>query len=244
MSGPSVAIVVPVLNEAAVVVASLRRLRRDFPECELVVVDGGSTDATVELASPHAPVLTSRAGRAAQMNAGANATSASDVLWFIHADVTVDPQALTHIRASLEDPKVVGGGLSLAFDGHSVCLDYLAWSSNQRARHQQWIFGDQALFVRRAVFDTLGGFPDLPIMEDLELSRRLKRLGRLAVVDATSTASARRFTAHGTWSMIAWMQYLKALYLVGVDPHAVSRRYSSGPPSLRQSWRRLIWQHS
>lgn len=242
MTERSVTIVMPVLDEAPAITESLRRLRRDFPECEAVVVDGGSRDATVDLASPHARVLTSRAGRAAQMNAGAQAAS-GDVLWFIHADVTVGPEALNQIRAALDDGAVVGGGLSLRFDCRSIGLDYLAWSSNLRARHQQWIFGDQALFVRRSVFDAVGGFPDLPIMEDLELSRRLKRLGRLEVIHATSTASARRFLAQGTWPMIAWMQYLKALYLLGVDPHMISRRYSDGPPSLRQSWRRRTWQH-
>lgn len=227
----SIAMIVPVLDESQRIVAALERLRRDFPGCELVVVDGGSADDTAALASPYARVLQSAPGRARQMNAGAQATS-SEVLWFVHADTEIDPDALDQIRAALADERTVGGGLSLRFDRRSVGLDYLAWSSNQRARYLHWIFGDQAMFVRRRAFDALGGFPELPILEDLELSRRLRGLGHLTVIEATSTASARRFVEHGTWPMIAFMQYLKALYFLGVDPEVVRRRYVAGPPSL------------
>jgi rSAM/selenodomain-associated transferase 2 len=228
----SVALVVPVLNEATIVEATLRRLERDFAACELVVVDGGSTDGTGRLASAYARVIETEQGRAGQMNAGAAATT-SDVIWFVHADTTIDSAALDQMRASLEDDSVVGGGLSLRFDRRSAGLDYLAWSSNLRARRLGWVFGDQAMFVRRATFEALGGFADLPLMEDLELSRRLKNVGNVVLLEATSTASARRIAQHGTWSMITFMQYLKALYLLGVDPEHIARRYQAGPPSLR-----------
>lgn len=236
----SVAIVVPARNEADRIVATITRLRADFPTAELVVVDGSSTDQTAELAAELVPVLSSSPGRARQMNAGALATS-SDVLWFVHADVTVDRQALAQLRTVLADPAVIGGGCTLRFDARSLGLTYLAWSSTQRARRLHQVFGDQALFVRRAAFDALGGFPDLPIMEDLELSRRLARRGRVVVLDATATASARRFVAHGTWSMIVYMQYLKALYFAGVDPERIARRYGVGPPWLRLDTRTNRW---
>ena len=228
-----VAIVVPTLDEADRIVAALRRLRRDFPDCELVVVDGGSCDATVSLAASEARVLHSPPGRAVQMNAGASFTSAP-VLWFVHADCCIDPEALGQVRAALADPEVVGGGLSLRFDRRSAGLDYLAWSSNKRARHLHQVFGDQAMFVRREAFETLGGFPEIAIMEDLELSRRLARLGRLAVLPATSTASARRLLEHGTLSMIAFMQVLNACYFLGLPPGRIERLYRVGPP-----WNRL-----
>lgn len=229
----SVTIVVPVRNEAANIVDAVRRLTRDFPDADVVVVDSGSEDGTAELAASYCRVLRSRPGRAVQMNAGAAATR-SDVIWFVHADVEVDPGALEEMRNALRDARVVGGGLSLRFDRRSRGLDYLAWSSTRRARHLHQIFGDQAMFVRRRIFDELGGFPDLAIMEDLELSRRLARLGRVAVLDATATASARRFAEHGTWSLIAYMQYLKLLYFVGVDPEGIAARYRSGPPWVRR----------
>lgn len=227
----AVSIVVPVLNEAATIEAALTRLRGDFAGCELIVVDGGSTDGTAELAHAWASVVRAPRGRARQMNEGARHTR-GDVLWFVHADTVLHPAALGQLRAALADPDVVGGGLSLRFDRRSRALDYLAWISNHRARRLHHIFGDQAMFVRRAVFEELGGFPDLPLMEDLELARRLHRRGRLAVLPATSTASARRFTQHGTWRMIAFMQYLKLLYFAGVDPESIHRRYAAGPPRL------------
>lgn len=224
----SVSIVVPVLNEAPIVGDALRRLRRDFPDCELIVVDGGSTDGTADLARPHARVVGTEAGRARQMNEGARGTS-GDVIWFVHADTVIDPDALAQMQVALADPAVVGGGLTLRFDRHTPALDYLARVSTVRARRLHQIFGDQALFVRRVTFDRLGGFPALPLMEDLELSRRLHRVGRTVVLTATSTAASRRLTQHGTVRMIAFMQYLKLLYLVGASPERIRLRYEAGP---------------
>lgn len=228
-----VSVIVPVLNEEATVQAALSRLCRDFPDCELIVVDGGSTDATVELAMPYATVVHSACGRAKQMNEGAR-LAGGDVLWFVHADTAIDPAALGQIHACLTNPDTVGGGLTIRFDRRTPGLNYLARTSNARARRLHHVFGDQAMFVRRTVFDELGGFPDLAIMEDLEMSRRLHRRGRLCLLPATSTASSRRFTAHGTWRMIAFMQYLKLLYFVGIDPELIRARYAAGPRLTRR----------
>jgi rSAM/selenodomain-associated transferase 2 len=192
-----------------------------------VVVDGGSRDGTPELAALLARVIRCERGRARQMNEGARHTT-GEVLWFVHADTAVEAAALGQLRAALADPTVAGGGLTLRFDRRSMGLDWLARTSNARARRLHWIFGDQAMFVRRSMFEALGGFPELPIMEDLEISRRLARAGRLVLLPATSTASARRFEAHGTWRMVAFMQYLKALYFAGVDPETIRRRYETG----------------
>lgn len=229
-----VSIIVPVRNEATVIAPALRRLRRDFPDCELVVVDGGSTDGTPELAYPLAAVIRSEPGRARQMNTG-TAHTTGEVLWFVHADTHVDPAALGQLRAALADAGVVGGGLTIRFDRDTAALRFLAWSSTQRARRLHQVFGDQAMFVRRSVFQALGGFPDLPLMEDLELSRRLHRAGRLVVLPAVCTASTRRFDAHGTVRMIAFMQYLKLLYFAGVDPARIAERYAAGPGPIRRA---------
>lgn len=220
-------IIVPVLNEAERIEACVRRLRTDFPDCELVVVDGGSTDGTAELAARHTRIVSTGCGRARQMNAGAGATS-GQVLWFVHADCVVPADALPRMQVALADPTVVGGGLWIRFDQRSAGLEWLRVTSNLRARRLGLIFGDQAVFVRRAVFDGLGGFPDLPLMEDLEMSRMLRRRGRLVVLDTTVTASARRIVAHGPWRMTALMQWLKLLYLLGVDPEVIRRRYERG----------------
>jgi rSAM/selenodomain-associated transferase 2/rSAM/selenodomain-associated transferase 1 len=227
-AGPTVSIVVPALNEAGVIDAALARLRRDFPACELIVADGGSSDETPVVAARYAHVVGCEPGRAAQMNAGAGWAS-GDVLWFIHADTRVDPAALWQISAALQDPAVVGGGLRLRFDQPGFAMRYVACTSNLRARWLHWVFGDQAMFIRRSAFDAVGGFPCLPIMEDLEISRRLHRRGRLAVLPAAATTSARRFTAHGTWRTLAFMQYLKLLYFTGTDPQQISDMYRAGP---------------
>lgn len=223
----AVSIVVPTFNEVARIEPCLRRLRSDFPGCELVVVDGGSADGTAELAARHACTIRRAAGRATQMNAGA-AVSSGDILWFIHADCTVSPGALELLHRALLDPDVVGGGLRLGFDQRSVGLNYLAASSNVRARRLGWIFGDQAMFVRRDVFDSVGGFPVLPLMEDLEMSRILRRRGRLVVLPTVVTASARRLVEQGVWRMTVLMQLLKLQYLLGVDPERIRRRYEAG----------------
>lgn len=228
-----VSIVVPVLNEAGTIGDSLRRLQREFPECDLVVVDGDSTDGTYEAAAAVARTIRSPRGRAVQMNTGAAACT-GDVLWFIHADTAPDPAAYEQIRDAMADPRVVGGGLSLRFDRRTPSLHFLASASTARARRLHQIFGDQAMFIRRSVFDELVGFPLMPLMEDLEMSRRLHRRGRLVVLDATCMASARRFEQHGTVSMIAFMQWLKLQYYVGVPPDVLSRSYRAGPP-----WRRV-----
>lgn len=224
----SVSIIVPALNEAAIIAGILRRLHADFPGCELIMVDGGSTDGTADLAAPLAIVIAGRPGRARQMNTGA-AHATGDVLWFVHADTHVGPAALEQLRAALADPQVVGGGYAIRFDRDTPALRFLARSSTWRAHRLHQVFGDQALFVRRSVFQTLGGFPDLPIMEDLEMSRRLYRAGRLVVLPAICTASARRFEAHGTIRTIAFMQYLKLLYFAGVDPARIAAGYARGP---------------
>lgn len=224
---PSVAIVVPALNEEAGIGACLRRLRAAFPECAVVVADGGSSDRTAELAAPHATVVRSDRGRARQMNAGAAKTS-SDVLWFVHTDCTVAPEALAELRAALADPRVVGGGLRIRFDARTPGCEFLRVTSNWRARVLGQVFGDQAMFVRRDVFDALGGFPEMPLMEDYEMSRRLRARGRLVVLRAETTASARRILAHGPWRMTVLMQWLKLQYVAGVDPERIRRRYERG----------------
>jgi hypothetical protein len=156
------------------------------------------------------------------------------VLWFHHADTRADPAALDQLRAALADPRVVGGGLTLRFDRRTPALAWVAMTSTARAKRLHQVFGDQAMFVRRDVFDRLGGFPDLPLMEDFEFSRRLARVGRLAILPATSTASARRFDEHGTLRLLAFMQVIKLRYLAGADPADLARRYAAGPPRLRR----------
>ncbi len=223
-----VSIIVPVLNEATTLGATLQRLSSEFPGCELLVADGGSTDGTPEVAAPWATVISTGPGRARQLNAGA-AAATGEVFWFVHADTRPEPAALDQLRAALSDPRVVAGGCSIRFDADTPALRYLAWASNRRARGLGQIFGDQAMFIRRDTFHDLGGFGDLALMEDLEFSRRVRRAGSLVLLPATVTASARRFTTHGTARMMVFMLYLRLRYTLGTDPELLRRRYEAGP---------------
>lgn len=236
---PSTAIIIPVLHEATNISSALERLHQDFPNCELIVVDGGSSDETASLARKYARVITSMPGRARQMNCGAAATT-SDVLWFVHADVEIQPNSLDQIYKALEDHEVVGGGLSLRFNRKTLGLNYLAWSSNLRAKYLHWIFGDQSMFVRHTTFNSLGGFPKVEIFEDMEMSRSLHKSGKLALLSATSTASSRRFDLHGTWSMILFMQYLKIEYFLGVDTGKIRSQYQKGPSIIVPKWLKTL----
>lgn len=240
---PPVSIIIPTLNEEKCIETTLNHLHQACPGGELIVVDGGSTDSTTTIAAKRATVFHAPRGRALQMNRGAQVASAS-VLWFIHADCWIDPDAFNQLQEALRVSDVVGGGLTLKFDRHTPALDYLAWSSTKRAQYLHQIFGDQTLFVRRSTFERLGGFPELPIMEDLEFSRRLARQGQLVVLPSVSVASSRRFLEHGTWSMIAFMQLLKASYLIGVQPTSIERWYQHGPfwnsTNFKPSWNQVI----
>ncbi|GMA64237.1 glycosyltransferase [Alicyclobacillus fastidiosus] len=137
---PSISLIVPVLHEANTIEATLTHLKTSFAKCEIIVVDGGSSDNTVELAKQYARVVVSERGRANQMNAGASVSS-GEILWFIHADSYVDEAALTYIQEELRNGEVVGGGLTLRFAEDSWSLRLIAKLSNVRARYLHWIFG-------------------------------------------------------------------------------------------------------
>lgn len=221
----SVSIIVPVLNEASTIEVTLKYLNTTFAQCGIIVVDGGSSDNTVELAMKYARVIVSQRGRANQMNAGAS-VSTGDILWFIHADSFVDETALTNIQVAFRKNEIIGGGLTLRFVEDSWSLRLIAKLSNIRARSLHWIFGDQSMFVRRRDFEAVGGFPNISIMEDLEISRQLIGRGKLVVLPAVSRTSARRFLENGTWKTITRMQAMKMQYFLGVHPDVLLRKYS------------------
>ena len=189
-------------------------------------MDGGSDDATTQVAARFSRVrlLTSPRGRARQMNAGAHA-SRGDVLLFLHADTWLPDGALGAVTTALEDSRVVGGRFDIRFDSPRAVFRMIAFFMNLRSRMSGISTGDQAIFVRRQVFEAMGGYPDMPLMEDVEFSRRLKRRGRLAALPCRVTTSSRKWEREGALRTMALMWALRFLYMAGVPPARLHRWY-------------------
>jgi rSAM/selenodomain-associated transferase 2 len=224
------AVVIPALDEAANLARLLPDLGRACPGAEVLVVDGGSRDETAEVVARHpgARLVPSARGRARQMNAGARA-AAGDVLLFLHADTWLPDGAAAAIEAALADPAVAGGRFDVRFDSGRRIMKMVAWFMNARSRATSICTGDQAIFVRRAAFETVGGYPDIPLMEDIELSRLLKARGRVAALRARVTTSARKWEREGPLRTIGLMWTLRLLHFAGVAPARLHRWYYGAP---------------
>ncbi len=217
-------IVIPALNEAAAIARALDRAR-DPTVHERIVVDGGSADGTPEVARLHADrVLCSERGRAAQMNAGA-AAATGDVLLFLHADTLLPRGFAAAIERALRDPAVVGGRFDVELQPSTPLLRLTAALINLRSRVSRISTGEQAIFVRRSVFEAIGGFPRLPLMEDVAFSRSLKRAGKVACLREKVVTSSRRWLADGVVRTILLMWTLRFLFFAGVSAERLCRWY-------------------
>lgn len=225
-----VSIIVPVLNEAADIVETLRCLVSLRERgAEIIVVDGGSTDETVGLAQEYADrVLSAPRGRAAQMNAGAWAAR-GDILVFLHADTLLPDHTDRLIMAALADPERLWGRFDVHIVGRHPLLSIVAWSMNLRSRLTGIATGDQAIFVRRSAFASIGGFLDIPLMEDIALSRSLRHLARPICLTEQVTTSGRRWERHGVYRTISLMWQLRLAFWLGTNPAKLARRYGYLP---------------
>ena len=225
MTVPTLSLILPVLDEAATLESTLTALaplrRRGV---EVIVVDGGSRDASVAMAEKHCcRVLSACAGRARQMNHGA-AAARGDTLLFLHADTRLPEGADTHIARAL----AAGhrwGRFDIRLEGRSRLLPVIARAMNLRSRLSGIATGDQALFMSREAFTAVGGFPDQPLMEDIEMSRRLKRLSAPACLRHRVTSSGRRWDRDGPWHTVWRMWRLRWRYWRGAAPAALAREY-------------------
>jgi rSAM/selenodomain-associated transferase 2 len=219
-------IIVPVLNEAKTIGQTLDHLS-GFKPNEIIVVDGGSCDGTLEIARTFPCVVSvSCQGRARQMNHGAR-LAAGDVLLFLHADTRLPATAERDIANCLQDPGCVGGRFDVELEADRWLLGLVGRLISLRSRITRISTGDQAMFVRRSVFETLGGFPEIPLMEDVAFSRMLKRAGSIACLESTVVTSARRWEKHGPLRTIFLMWTLKCLFLAGVSPHLLAKLYAN-----------------
>jgi len=227
---PGLSIILPVLDEADIIadaLAALAPLRQRG--AEVIVVDGGSRDGTVDLARPAADrVIASPRGRAAQMNAGA-ALARGAVLLFLHADTRLPGSADALALAGLERSGRAWGRFDIAIAGRSPLLAIVAAAINFRSRLTRIATGDQAIFVSRDVFAAVGGFPDIALMEDVALSRALKRVSRPVCVAAKVPTPGGRWGQHGVLRTVVLMWRLRLAYFLGAEPATLARRYGYVP---------------
>lgn len=226
---PTLSVILPILNEAPGIEAVLQALAPlRAGGAEVIVVDGGSADRSVELAAPWADrILTAPRGRASQMNAGA-AVAEGGVLLFLHADTRLPPDADRLIARAIDGGRH-WGRFDVRIAGASAWLPVVAALMNLRSRLTGIATGDQAMFVARGRFEAVGGFPDIPLMEDIALSRALRRIARPACLEAQATTSGRRWERNGVWRTIGLMWWLRLRYTLGADPHRLAREYGYVP---------------
>ncbi len=220
-----ISVIVPTLNEETTIAATLRALLSLTPY-EILVVDGGSHDRTRAIGDRlGVRVLAAQCGRARQMNHGARQAT-GDVLLFVHADTRLPASALDDIAVALRDANCPGGRFDVELDGAHWMFRIIGALINYRSRLTKVATGDQALFVRREVFERIAGFPDLPLMEDIAFCRSLKRIGRIACLHSRVVTSARRWEKNGLWRTIVKMWTLKLCYLAGVSPGRLKQFYA------------------
>ena len=238
--GQQISIVIPALDEAVIITAALQALAPLRARgAEVIVVDGDSSDDTVTLARPLADrVITGRRNRGAAMNAGA-ALGSGDVFIFLHADTTLPDRADQIIATALaccrsDRSYRCWGRFDLRIAGRHPLLALVARMINWRSRLTGIASGDQAIFVTRDAFWAVGGFPDLPLMEDIALSQKLKRLHRPICIAAPAVTSGRRWDHHGLWQTVGRMWRLRLAYYLGAEPARLALAYGRIPPSPAQ----------
>ncbi|MBF2008548.1 MAG: TIGR04283 family arsenosugar biosynthesis glycosyltransferase [Chlorogloeopsis fritschii C42_A2020_084] len=219
-----ISIIIPALNEAENIKATLVSTQAST-DVERIVVDGGSKDGTVEIAKAlGAKVITSNLGRACQMNAGTSVAS-GEILLFLHADTRLPSDFDLMIRKALAQPGVVAGAFALRIDAKLASLRLVEWGVNVRSRVWQMPYGDQAIFLTKKIFDSVNGFPELPIMEDFEFIRRLRKLGKITLITVPIITSARRWLQKGVWQTTLMNQIVIIAYFLGVAPERIRRWY-------------------
>ena len=219
-----VSVIIPALNEERHIAATLRAVGQSTCH-EVIVVDGGSTDTTVQRAKEAgANVLSSKPGRACQMNAGAAKAEGGSLL-FLHADTLLPPRWGEVVPRTLGAPGVAAGAFRFRIAESFAGKSFIEWTAGVRSRWLQRPYGDQGLFLSRAQFEELGGFADLPIMEDYEFSARLRRRGRIVTVGEAALTSARRWKTLGVMRTTLRNQWTLAGYHLGVSPQKLATRY-------------------
>jgi rSAM/selenodomain-associated transferase 2 len=224
-----ISIIIPVLNEVSIIGLALETVLHQPGNYEVIVVDGGSNDATCDIVQNFPVQLVRRlptmpAGIGSQLNLGATKVQ-GDILLFLHVDVQLPQRAIVMIEAALTDSQYVGGGFLAQYDTDNFLLRLSSWRMQMRARLQHIFSGDTAPFVRRETFWAIGGYPELPIMDDYEFATRLRRAGPLVALKGRVTISARRHLSRGIIRSMIETEIIKWLYWTGVSPTVLAAFY-------------------
>jgi rSAM/selenodomain-associated transferase 2 len=226
---PSVSIVIPVLNEAGQIHPLADHLQKVAAGAEWILADGGSTDKSLNIMRQHGfKIVQSQPGRGIQMHAGA-AVAKGDIILFLHADTRLPGDGLDAMLRCLRDPSVVGGGFWKRFDQRHWLMTGSRLRCLPRIFIRRFVFGDQGLFVRRQALKSIGGVPEVPLMEEFELCRKLRQRGRMALADATVTTSSRKFLENGVLNTYWLMARIQVRYWLGDSPTSLAKCYHKKP---------------
>jgi len=222
-----ISIIIPTLNEEVGITPFLTKLQALKPQCELIVVDGGSEDETVSLAEPYVDdAVKSDKGRSTQMNVGAAMATAPIVL-FLHSDTYLPNDAIEQIHHAINEG-FRWGRFDIKLSGKARMLTIVTWLMNRRSRWTGIATGDQAIFVEKSLFDKVGGYADIALMEDIELSGKLKAVSKPFCSRKKVTSSGRRWLSFGVFKTISLMWWLRLRYFLGADPTLLEQLYRKG----------------
>jgi len=219
-----ISVIIPILNEAKILGKTLSQLQPELGPHELIIVDGGSSDSSVCIAKGYGEVLTSARGRAKQLNAGA-AAATGDILLFLHADVWLETGALAAVEAALSAGDI-GGGFRQKIDGKCILYRLIEIAGNIRGKYLKVFYGDSGIFLARATFEKIGGFPDVPVLEEMEFSKGLRKLGKTTLIVPHIHLSARRWEARGIIRTTLNNWLITLLYFLKVSPERLAKLYS------------------
>ncbi len=220
-----ISVIIPVLNEAEILEKMLSELQLELVGHELIVVDGGSTDDTVCIAEKYGRVISSERGRAKQLNAGADAAN-GDILVFLHADIWLEKGAFKAVELALSSG-FVGGGFHQKIDGRSYLYRVIAFTADLRGKYLRVFYGDSGIFVRQADFHRIGGFPNVPIMEEVGFSKKLRKLGKTKLVKPRIHISARRWERNGIVRTTVKNWLITFLYSIGFSLERLAKLYQN-----------------
>lgn len=218
-----ISIIIPVLNEAKILDQTLSRLYSELGSHELIIVDGGSTDGSTRIAEQYGTVRTSERGRSKQLNAGAAAAS-GNILIFLHADIWLEPGALAAVETVLSSG-YVGGGFRQKIDGKNMLYRAIEIAGNIRGKYLKVFYGDSGIFLSRADFEKIGGFREIPILEEMEFSKALRRLGKTTLITPHIHISARRWEKRGVLRTTVNNWLITLLYFLKFSPVQLAKLY-------------------